>query len=139
MYKRQAKGRDHLVQQDNGRGGNYGYRVGNWKLQRHDAKRKRNVNVTEKLANSPGPRFALFDLSRDVVEKKNVAEQNPQVFERMKKELQNIIDAGRSRPQVKVSADFPSGSVKVDAVQRCFVSSRPRTRTAAGIAGGISR
>ena len=93
-----AKGRDHLVQQDNGRGGNYGYREGNWKLQRHDAKRKRNVNVTEKLANSPAPRFALFDLSEDVVEKKNVATQNPQVFERMKKQLQEIIDAGRSRP-----------------------------------------
>jgi arylsulfatase A len=93
-----AKGRDHLVQQDNGRGGNYGYREGNWKLQRHDAKRKRNVNVTEKLANSPAPRFALFDLSEDVVEKKNVAEQNPETFERMKKELQHIIDAGRSRP-----------------------------------------
>ena len=93
-----AKGREHLVQQDNGRGGNYGYREGNWKLQRHDAKRKRNVNVTEKLANSPAPRFALFDLSEDVVEKKNVAEQNPETFERMKKELQHIIDAGRSRP-----------------------------------------
>ena len=87
------------MQQDNGRGGNYGYRVGNWKLQRHDGKRKRNVNVTKKLANSPAPRFALFDLSKDVVEKKNVADQNPQVLERMKKELQGIIDAGRSRPQ----------------------------------------
>jgi arylsulfatase A len=93
-----AKGRDHLVQQDNGRGGNYGYRVGNWKLQRHDGKRKRNVNVNKKLANSLAPRFALFDLSKDVVEKKNVAAQNPQVLERMKKELQDIIDAGRSRP-----------------------------------------
>ena len=34
LGKKGAKGRDHLVQQDNGRGGNYGYRVGNWKLQR---------------------------------------------------------------------------------------------------------
>ena len=93
-----AKGRDHLVQQDNGRGGNYGYRVGNWKLQRHDGKRKRNVIVTNKLAIQPAPQFALFDLSEDVQEKKNVAAQNPQVFERMKKQLQDIIDAGRSRP-----------------------------------------
>jgi arylsulfatase A len=93
-----AKGRDHLVQQDNGRGGNYGYRVGSWKLQRHDAKRKRNVIVTNKLANQAAPRFALFDLSKDIQEKKNVAAQHPEVFERMKKELQGIIDAGRSRP-----------------------------------------
>ena len=93
-----AKGRDHLVQQDNGRGGNYGYRVGSWKLQRHDAKRKRNVIVTNTLANQAAPRFALFDLSEDVREKKNVAAEHPEVFQRMKKELQEIIDAGRSRP-----------------------------------------
>ena len=93
-----AKGRAHLVQQDNGRGGNYGYRVGNWKLQRHDGKRKRNVIVTNKLASQPAPQFALFDLSKDVQEKKNVAAQNVEIFERMKKELQGIIDAGRSRP-----------------------------------------
>ena len=86
------------MQQDNGRGGNYGYRVGNWKLQRHDSKRKRNVVVTAKLANTPAPRFALFDLSKDIQEKKNVAEQHPEVFARMKQELQDIIDAGRSRP-----------------------------------------
>ena len=35
---------------------------------------------------------------KDVQEKKNVAEQHPEVFARMKKELQDIIDAGRSRP-----------------------------------------
>ena len=40
----------------------------------------------------------MFDLSKDVQEKKNVAEQHPEVFARMKKELQDIIDAGRSRP-----------------------------------------
>ena len=98
LGKKGAKGRDHLVQQDNGRGGNYGYRKGNWKLQRHDSKRKRNVVVTAKLANTPAPRFALFDLSKDIQEKKNVAEQHPEVFARMKQELQEIIDAGRSRP-----------------------------------------
>ena len=97
LGKKGAKGRDHLVQQDNGRGGNYGYRVGNWKLQRHDSKRKRNVVVTDKLANTPAPRYALFDLSKDVREKKNVAEQNPEVLKRMTEELQKILDDGRSR------------------------------------------
>ena len=86
------------MQQDNGRGGNYGYRVGKWKLQRHDSKRKRNVIVTNKLANQGAPQFSLFDLTEDLQEKKNVAAQYPEVFARMKKELQGIIDAGRSRP-----------------------------------------
>ncbi|MBT5381026.1 MAG: arylsulfatase, partial [Opitutae bacterium] len=77
--------------------GNYGYRVGDWKLQRHDSKRKRNIVVTDKLANTPAPRYALFDLSKDVREKKNVAEQNPEVLKRMTEELQKILDDGRSR------------------------------------------
>jgi len=98
LGKKGAKGRDHLVQQDNGKWGNYGYRAGKWKLQRHDSKRKRNVVVTNKLANQAAPQFALFDLSKDIREKKNVADQHPEVFSRMKKELQGIIDAGRSRP-----------------------------------------
>ena len=93
-----AKGRKHLVQQDNGKGGNYGYRAGNWKLQRHDSKRKRNVIVTNKLANSPTPRFALFDLSKDIEEKNDVSKKHPEVFKKMKKELQKIIDGGKSRP-----------------------------------------
>jgi len=97
LGKKDSKGRSHLVQQDNGRGGNYGYRVGNWKLQRHDSKKKRNVVVNQKLANSPAPRYALFDLSKDVREKKNVAEQNPEVLKRMTEELQKILDDGRSR------------------------------------------
>jgi arylsulfatase A-like enzyme len=97
LGKKDANGRPHLVQQDNGRGGNYGYRVGNWKLQRHDSKKKRNVVVNQKLANSPAPRYALFDLSKDVREKKNVSQQNPEVFERMTEELQKILDDGRSR------------------------------------------
>ena len=53
LLGKKGRGRSHLVQQDNGRGNNYGYRVGNWKLQRHDSKRKRNVVVTNKLANAP--------------------------------------------------------------------------------------
>ena len=53
--------------------------------------------VTNKLANTPAPRYALFDLSKDAQEKKNVAEQNPDVLKRMTEELQNIIDNGRSR------------------------------------------
>jgi arylsulfatase A-like enzyme len=93
-----AKGRKNLVQQDNGKGGNYGYRAGKWKLQRHDSKRKRNVIVTKKLANSPATRFALFDLEKDIEEKNDVSKKHPKVFARMKQELQQIIDTEKSRP-----------------------------------------
>ena len=98
LGKEGAKGRRHLVQQDNGKGGNYGFRAGKWKLQRHDSKRKRNTVVASKLANTPTPRFALFDLSKDKQEENDIADQHPKVLDRMKQRLQRIIDAGRSRP-----------------------------------------
>ena len=98
LGKKDAKGRRHLVQQDNGKGGNYGFRAGKWKLQRHDSKRKRNTVVASKLANTPTPRFALFDLSKDKQEENDIADQYPKVLDRMKQRLQKIIDAGRSRP-----------------------------------------
>ena len=97
LGKSGAKGRDHLVQQDNGRGGNYGLRVGDWKLQRHDSKRARNVVVERQLANTPVPQFQLFDLSSDPSESKNVLAAHPDVAQRMKARLARIIAAGRSR------------------------------------------
>jgi arylsulfatase A len=98
LGKEDAKGRRHLVQQDNGKGGNYGFLAGKWKLQRHDSKRKRNTVVSNKLANTPTPRFALYDLSNDQQEENDIADQHPKVLDRMKQRLQRIIDAGRSRP-----------------------------------------
>ena len=97
LGKKDASGRRHLIQQDNGKGGNYGFRAGKWKLQRHDSKRIRNAVVMNKLANTPTPRFALFDLSQDEQESKNIANAHPKVFERMKQRLQKIIDSGRNR------------------------------------------
>ena len=92
-----AKGRDHLIQQDNGRGGNYGLRVGKWKLQRHDSKSARNVVVETKLANTKVNQYRLFDLSKDPAEKNDLYATNKRVGERMKKQLEEIIAAGRSR------------------------------------------
>ena len=40
-----GQSREHLVQQDNGQAGNYGFRAGNWKLVRHDSKKARNMIV----------------------------------------------------------------------------------------------
>ena len=100
LGKKGAKGRPHLIQQDNGRGNNYGYRAGKWKLQRHDSKKTQNFQVNKLLSSQRGqpvPQYALFDLSKDPAEKNNLAEKNPKVFERMKSELQKFLDDGRSR------------------------------------------
>jgi arylsulfatase A len=93
-----AKGREHLIQQDNGQTGNYGFRAGDWKLVRHDSKSARNMVVERKLTNSPVPRFQLFDLATDPGEKNNLMGQHPERAETMKKRLADYIASGRSRP-----------------------------------------
>ena len=92
-----SSGRDHLVQQDNGQAGNYGFRVGKWKLLRHDRKRAYNLVVEERLANTPVPEFQLFDLSNDPAEKNNVIENHPELADQLKGRLASIIESGRTR------------------------------------------
>lgn len=96
--KEGAKGRDHLVQQNNGKNGTYGLRVGDWKLHRYDKKRARNVVVEAKLANTPMERFHLFNLADDPGEKKDVSKENPEKAEELKALLAQILQEGRSRP-----------------------------------------
>ena len=92
-----AEGRNHLVQQDNGNKGNYGFRVGNWKLQRHEKGTARNVVVEKLLENTKVPEFQLFDLAKDPTESTNVIDENPEVAEKLKAQLTEIIESGRSR------------------------------------------
>ncbi len=92
-----AKGRDHLIQQDNGGTGNFGFRAGNWKLVRHDTKSARNVVVEQQLANTPVPQFQLFDLAKDPGEKTDVLAQHPEIAEQLKARLAGYIAAGRTR------------------------------------------
>lgn len=94
---RDARGRDHLVQQDNGRSGSYGLRVGDWKLQRHDGRSSRNQVVEKQLENTKVPKFQLFNLADDPAEKKNVMDQHPEVAEKLQQQLEKIIADGRSR------------------------------------------
>ncbi len=97
LGKSGVKGRDHLIQQDNGSAGNYGFRVGTWKLLRHDSKRTRNLKVDKQLEDSQVPAFQLFDLAKDPGETKNVIAEFPDVAERLKAHLTSLLDAGRSR------------------------------------------
>ena len=92
-----AKGRNHLVQQDNGKGGNYGLRVGKWKLQRHDSKSARNLVVEKLLANTKVPQYQLFDLSKDPAEKNDLYTTETKVAKRLTKRLTGLIENGRSR------------------------------------------
>lgn len=92
-----AKGRSEFVEQDNGGKGNYGFRSGDWKLVRHDRKKARNMVVEQKLDNVEVPRFQLFDLKSDPSEKTNVIAANPEVAEKLKARLAEIIEAGRTR------------------------------------------
>jgi len=93
-----AKGRDHLVQQDNGKKGTYGLRVGDWKLHRYDKGVARNVVVETKLADTKMERYYLFNLASDPSETKNVIEENAEKAEELKSLLAQIIQEGRSRP-----------------------------------------
>ncbi len=95
LGKRGAKGRDHIVSQDNGLRGSYGLRVGEWKLQRHDAKKMYNGDLFMKTW--VVPQYALFNLDEDIGETKNVADEYPKIAAQLKNQLQSIIDNGRSR------------------------------------------
>ena len=97
LGKAEAKGREHLIQQDNGEKGNFGFRVGNWKLVRYDTKSAQNEVVERKLGGTPTPQFQLFDLAKDPSEKTDVIKENPEVAEKMKERLAKFIADGLSR------------------------------------------
>jgi len=98
LGKKGAKGRDHLIQQDNGNNGNYGLRVGNWKLLRHERGKARNVVVEQELANTTVPKYQLFNLDTDPAEKNNLYETATEQARVLTKQLQKAIDEGRTRP-----------------------------------------
>ncbi len=98
LGKKDARGRDHLVQQNNGTNGTYALKVGDWKLHRYDKKTARNKVVEKKLANTKVPRYLLFNLGEDRRERKNLYEEKPAVAKRMVAQLEKILADGRSRP-----------------------------------------
>ena len=87
-----ARGRDHLVTQNNGNNGTYALRAGKWKLHRYDRKAARNVVVEKQLANVRVPQYQLFNLDEDPAESNNLFEDQPDVAKRMKNRLAAIIE-----------------------------------------------
>lgn len=92
-----AKGRQTLIQQDNGNKGAFGFRKDNWKLLRHDQAKAFNVKVDQNLTHSKVPKFQLFNLADDPAESNNVIAKHPQVAAELKAELAAQIKAGRTR------------------------------------------
>lgn len=74
-----ARGRDAVLQQDNG-SGSYGYREGRWKLVRARAG-QRAKTTTE----------ALYDLDDDQGERIDVAERHPDVVSRLRAALDRLV------------------------------------------------
>lgn len=80
-----AKGREHLIQQDNGQRGNFGFRAGNWKLHREAGR------------NSLKPKLSLYNLAEDIGEETNVISQQQDIANRLNGQLDEFIRAGRTR------------------------------------------
>jgi arylsulfatase A-like enzyme len=93
-----ARGREEFVQQDNGSAGNYGFRSGNWKLQRHDSRKSRNLVVEKELENGPVPQYQLFDLAQDPGEAEDMMQGQSEIAAKMISRLDEIIESGRTRP-----------------------------------------
>ena len=101
-----ARGRENLIQQDNGRNGvegSFGYRSGKWKLQRKVNRPRQRKGEKGKSAAPAEAKIThrLFDLESDPGESIDLAEQNPEIVERLRIELQHFLDDGRSRPSEK--------------------------------------
>lgn len=91
-----AKGRDHLLQQDNN-GVNFGLRIGEWKLVRSKPQGKSKAVVTKKPRVESGSLHRLYHLPDDPAELKDVSAQNPEKTQEMIARMDAIIAAGRTR------------------------------------------
>lgn len=91
-----AKGRDHLLQQDNG-SGNFGLRVGDWKLVRLEKRGKTQAVVSKDQRPLPNARHTIYQLSTDPGEQNDLSAQYPEVFQRLTSRLDQLINDGRSR------------------------------------------
>ena len=86
-----STGRDHLIEQ----AGTLALRVGNWKLIEPNKAPAVSQNVNIEVGNGPQPQ--LYDLSTDLGERHNVAEQHADRVAEMVAKLKQLKDAGRTR------------------------------------------
>jgi arylsulfatase A len=91
-----AKGRDHLLQQDNN-GTNLGLRMGDWKLVRQKNKGKSQAVVTKKKRQDAPGLYHLYFLPEDQAETKDLSQQNPHKLKDMIAKIDAIVAAKRTR------------------------------------------
>lgn len=93
-----AKGREHLLQQDNA-GASMGLGVGDWKLVRtpKGGALKKKAKTPSQQPNGPGAALRLFYLPDDPAEKKDLSAEKPEKVKELVTRLDAIIAAGRSR------------------------------------------
>jgi arylsulfatase A-like enzyme len=92
-----AKGRDHLLQQDNG-SGNFGLRAGEWKLVRLEKRGKSEARVSKDERPLPAAKHSLYNLTTDPGETTDVSAAHPEIVQRMTAQLDKLVSDGRSRP-----------------------------------------
>lgn len=90
-----AQGRDHLLQQDNG-SGNFGLRLGDWKLVRLEKRGKSQAVVSIDQPPLPKAKHTLYQLSVDPGERNDLSAQYPEVVQRLTSQLDQLINDGRS-------------------------------------------
>lgn len=92
-----ARGRDHLVQQDNGVSGNYGLRMGEWKLVRQKTAGKTQAVVSLQERPASGGLHRLYHLPQDPGERTDLSGQQPERLRAMIDKLDAVLQSGRSR------------------------------------------
>ena len=92
-----AKGREFLIQQNNG-GTSFGLRMGEWKLVRQKRPHKTQAVVTKRPVVAPKQLNSLYHLSDDPGETRDVSAEHPEVFQHMVELLDKLIADGRSTP-----------------------------------------
>ncbi len=103
LGKQDAKGRDHLLVQDNG-SGNFGLRSGDWKLVRLKQRAKTQAIVTNQEALFPLGSHGLYRLSDDPGERTDVSASHPEILTRLTSQLDALIRDG-SRMNVSKPTD----------------------------------
>ena len=93
----EAKGRDYILQQDNG-SGNFGIRAGDWKLVRLVKRMKPQARVSKDERPEPKGTHTLYNLTEDPGETRDVAESHPDVLKRLISQLDAVVTKDRSRP-----------------------------------------
>lgn len=92
-----AKGRADLLQQDNGTSGNFGLRMGDWKLVRLKKPGKTQAKVTLRTRPEKEPVHSLYYLPDDPAEMKDVSAARPEQMQHMIQRMDALLTAERSR------------------------------------------